>query len=111
MGLALENFDVIGRWRDNERVFRDNIPIKVAGSFEDGTSFNSYSEFRSHLVGYEEKLARNMVESLLVYGLGRDIEFTDAAHIDKIMDKVRSNNFRIKDMIYAIVESPLFVKN
>ena len=111
MGLALENFDAIGRWRDNERVFRDNIPIKVAGSFEDGQSFNSYAEFKSHLVGYEEKLARNMVESLLVFGLGRDIEFTDAVHIDKIIDKTRANKFRIKEMLYAVIESPLFIKN
>ena len=111
MGLALENFDAIGRWRGSERVHRDHIPIKVAGSFEDGTSFNSYSEFRSHLVGYEEKLARNMVESLLVYGLGRDIEFTDAPHIDQIIENTRANKFRLKDMIYAVIESPLFVKN
>jgi hypothetical protein len=111
MGLAFENFDVIGRWRDNERVFRDSIPIKVAGSFEDGESFNSYSEFKSHLLRHEEKLARNMIESLLVYGLGRDIEFTDMPHIDEIVEKLSANKFRIKDMLYAVVESPLFIKN
>ena len=111
MGLAIENFDVIGRWRDTERVSRDEIPIKVAGSFADGKTFESYSDFTKHLVGYEEKLARNMIESLLVYSLGRDIEFTDMPHIDEIISKTKEQNFRIKDMIYAVIESPLFIKN
>ncbi|EDM24804.1 hypothetical protein LNTAR_09916 [Lentisphaera araneosa HTCC2155] len=111
MGLAIENFDVIGRWRETERVSRDEIPIKVAGSFADGKTFESYSEFTKHLVGYEEKLARNMIESLLVYSLGRDIEFTDMSHIDEIISKTKEQNFRIKDMIYAVIESPLFIKN
>jgi hypothetical protein len=111
MGLAMENFDVIGRWRDTERVSRDHIPIKIDGAFADGNAFQTYGEFQSHLLSYEEKLARNMIESLLVYSLGRDIEFTDMPHIDEIINKTRGQNFRIKDMIYAVIESPLFIKN
>ena len=112
VGLAFENFDVIGRWRDIERMtLKDKAPVKISGSLAGEKSFSNYSEFKNHLLSYEENLARNMVESMLVYGLGRDIEFTDTPHIDAILEKVRPNKFRIKDMIYAIVESPLFVKN
>ncbi|MCM8537539.1 MAG: DUF1588 domain-containing protein [Lentisphaeraceae bacterium] len=112
VGLAFENFDVIGRWRGVERMtLKDKAPVKISGSLEGKKPFNNYLEFKNGLLSYEESLARNMVESLLVYGLGRDIEFTDTPHIDAILEKVRSNNYRIKDMIYAVVESPLFVKN
>ena len=112
IGLAFENFDVIGRWRDQERMtLKDKAVVSISGSFEDGETFSSYSEFKNHLLKFEENLARNMVESLLVYGLGRDIEFTDQPYIDEIITKLRPNKFRIKDMIYAVVESPLFIKN
>lgn len=112
VGLAFENFDVIGRWRDIERMtLKDKAPVKINGSLAGEKSFSNYLEFKNHLLSYEDNLARNMVESLLVYGLGRDIEFTDTPHIDAILEKVRPNKYRIKDMIYAIVESPLFVKN
>jgi len=112
MGLAFENFDVIGRWRNQERMtLKDKAAVTISGKYLDGKTFSSYSEFKDHLVGYEEKLARNMVESLLVYGLGRDIEFTDAPHIDKIIKNLRPKNFRMKDMLYEVIESPLFIKN
>ena len=108
----MENFDVIGRWREEERVtLRDKAPVKIDGSFEDGRAFETYGEFRDHMLGYEENLARNMIESLIVYGLGRDVEFTDKPHIDKILDDLKGNGYRMKDMLYAVIESPLFVKN
>ncbi len=50
-------------------------------------------EFQNTLMAHEEDLARNLVESLLVYALGRDIEFTDEPHIEKIMTKLRPNSF------------------
>ncbi|MCH2208519.1 MAG: DUF1588 domain-containing protein [Lentisphaerales bacterium] len=112
VGLAFENFDVIGRWRDMERMtLRDKATVKISGVLNGEQSFSNYSEFKNLLLSYEESLARNMVESLLVYGLGRDIEFTDTPHIEAILEKVRPYKYRIKDIIYAIVESPLFVKN
>ena len=88
VGLAFENFDVIGRWRDMERMtLKDKAPVKINGSLQDEKSFSNYSEFKNHLLSYEENLARNMIESLLVYGLGRDIEFTDTPDIEAILEK------------------------
>ena len=52
-----------------------------------------------------------MLESLLVYALGRDIEFTDAPHLDEMMNKLRPNGFRMRDMIIAVAETPLFFNN
>ena len=62
-------------------------------------------------MAHEEDLARNMVESLLVYALGRDIEFTDAPHIENIIAQLRPHRFRMKDMIHAVTQSPIFFDN
>ena len=111
IGLALENFDLIGRYREDETVWRDKVPVKISGSMPGGKSFNSFPEFQSAMLVREEDLARNMVESLLVYALGRDIEFTDEPHIEKIMAKLKPHDFQMKDMIHAVAESPLFFQN
>ncbi|MGB0327363.1 MAG: DUF1588 domain-containing protein [Akkermansiaceae bacterium] len=112
IGLALENFDLLGRWRVDE-VTAPGVrePIVVGGSLPEGRAFKSFQEFQETLMSYEEKLARNMLESLLVYGLGRDVEFTDKPHLDAMMDQLRPKGFRMRDMIHAVAASPLFFRN
>jgi hypothetical protein len=111
IGLALENFDLIGRYREDEIVDRKKIPVQTSGSMPGGKPFKSFPEFQSTMLEHKEDLARNMVESLLVYALGRDIEFTDEPYIEKIMAKLKPHDYRMKDMIHAVAESPLFFKN
>ena len=112
IGLALENFDLIGRWRETEKTSsRTKEDIVIEGSLPGGEPFTNFREFQAILVAHEEDLARNMLESLLVYALGRDIEFTDAPHLDEMMNKLRPNGFRMRDMIHAVAESPLFFHN
>ena len=111
IGLALENFDVIGRYRETERVWRSDVPITIDGSLPGGKPFKSFSQFQETLLFHEEDLARNMIESLAVYALGRDIEFTDEPHIQNMISKLRPNGFRMKDMIHAVAESPIFFNN
>ncbi len=111
IGLALENFDVIGRYRETEKVRENDVPIVIDGALPGGEPFTDFSQFQATLMAHEEDLARNMVESLLVYALGRDIEFTDEPHLEEIMNELRPNDFRMKDMIHAVAESPLFFSN
>ena len=110
--MALENFDTIGRWRDKEKISPDKLePIIVEGTLPDDKKFKDFDSFQSSLLKHEEDVAQHMIESLIVYALGRDIEFTDAPHIQKIMNDLRPTKFRMKDMIQAVAESPLFIKN
>jgi hypothetical protein len=111
IGLALENFDLLGRYREDEKVWRDKVPVLISGSMPGGKPFNSLPEFQSIMLEHNENLARNMVESLLVYAMGRDIEFTDDPHIESIMTQLRPDSFRMKDMIHAVAGSPLFLQN
>jgi hypothetical protein len=112
IGLALENFDVIGRWRTEEKVDRrTREPVVIDGQLPGGEAFSDFKQFQSALMAHEADLARSMVESLLTYALGRDVEFTDAPHVDAILEKVRPNGYRMRDMIHAIAESPVFSLN
>lgn len=112
IGLALENFDLIGRWRNIEKAgTATGEPVVIDGSLPGGERFTDFKQFQSMLLAHEGDLARHMVESLLVYALGRDIEFTDQPHIEKIMAKLQPNRFRMKDMIRAVAESSLFFSN
>jgi len=92
-------------------VWRDKVPVLISGSMPGGEPFNSLPEFQATMMEHEEDLTRNMVESLLVYALGRDIEFTDAPHIESMMTELRPDGFRMKDMIHAVASSPLFLRN
>ena len=56
----------------------------------------------------KDQLARGMVESLLSYGMGREIEFTDHDAVEVIVEQLRARNFRMQDMIQAIAASPIF---
>jgi len=112
IGLALENFDVIGRWRDSEKTSsRTSEPVVIEGTMPNGKAFTDFKQFQTSLMAHEEDLARNMIESLAVYALGRDIEFTDEPHIQNMISKLRPNGFRMRDMIHAVAESPIFFNN
>ena len=112
IGLALENFDVIGRWREEEQVATDTVvPIVIDGAMPDGESFSNFDQFQAFLLAHEVDLARNVLESVLVYALGRDVEFTDEPHLDAIMEDLRPGGFRMRDLLHAVAESPLFLSN
>ena len=112
IGLALENFDTIGRWRDTEKLGRGRrpVPIDPSGTLPDGTAFASVQELKEVLLEHEGELAHQMVDSLLSYALGRTIEFSDADDVEAILATLKPDSFRVQSMIREIALSPLFRK-
>ena len=110
IGFGLENFDTVGRWRDLEKVGRGRRPVQIdpSGTLPDGTAFASVQELKGVLLEHEEDLARQVVESLLVYALGRTVEFSDADDVEAILAKLKPDGFRVRSMIREIALSPLF---
>ena len=108
IGFGLENFDTIGRWRDTEKVGRKNVAIEPGGTLPTGASFENVGQLKQVLLEQKEALARQMVESMLSYGLGRTIEFSDGDDVDAILAELRSNDFRVRSIIRAVALSPLF---
>src|SRR4030095_3822338 len=67
LGLALENFDVVGAWR-----IKDNgVMVDTAAKLYDGTDINGPADLRKALLGKSESVIRNFTDSLMSYALGR----------------------------------------
>ncbi|MDG2391647.1 MAG: DUF1592 domain-containing protein [Planctomycetaceae bacterium] len=119
LGFGLENFDLLGQWRDHETIGDigkkagsgkgKRIPIRAEGEFPDQNQpFTNLEEFRSGLMKRKHFLTRSIAEGLLSYGLGRHIEFADQQAIDEICEAAIRNDERIGDLIFAIVSHPVF---
>jgi mono/diheme cytochrome c family protein len=119
LGFGLENFDLLGQWRDTEtlgNIGKKNsksrtkqIPIRAEGTFPNTeTTFKNLKEFRAGLIAHKHLLTRSITEGLLSYGLGRHLEFADQQTIDQLCEAAAGNNGRIRDLIFEVVNHPIF---
>lgn len=124
-GFALENFDVIGGWRDNYRVLRSDKKVYVkpgtpeyvegprieAGDImTDGRRFKDIDEFKKLLLSAPDQIARTVAEKLVIYATGTTIRPADRPAIDAIVGRVREKNYGLRTLIHEIVRSDLFLK-
>jgi hypothetical protein len=111
-GLALENYDAIGRWRErfNGEGFRgSNGPIlDVSGAFPDGTQFNTLAEYKAGLLAQKDRFARAFSIKLLTYALGRPVGYTDHELLDRLVKALQQNEYRIQPLLQTIVMSETF---
>jgi mono/diheme cytochrome c family protein len=104
LGLALEHYDPIGAWRDTE----GHEPIDVSATMPDGRSFSGASGLKAILRAHEGDFRRCLVEKMLIYALGRGLDYRDVRTVDRICDEVRQNQDRFSSLILAIASSDLF---
>ena len=108
IGFGLENFDTIGRWRNQELVNRKAFPIDPSGTLPSGEGFDSVQQLKQLLMKRSDKLVRELTESVLAYGLGRTIEFSDADDVDILVTKINSDGAGMRTIIKEVVKSRLF---
>ena len=108
IGFGLENFDTIGQWRDTEKVGNKQVPIETGGTLPGGASFANVQELKKVLADQEDHLAKELVESILAYGLGRTVEFSDADDVEALLEKLKSDDYRVRSIIREVALSPLF---
>jgi hypothetical protein len=106
MGLALENFDAAGKWRDAEA----GAPVDASGVLPTGEKFRSLEEFQSMLETRQSDFRRSLVQHLSTYALGRGLEYFDKPMIDDICAAVAARDDRFSSVIIAIVNSDAFQK-
>lgn len=107
IGLALENFNALGQWRDNE----DGKEIDSAGKLVTGEKFSNVMELKTILAGSRKQdFYRCLTEKMLTYALGRGVEYYDAPTVDAIMTQLLKDGGGMKDLIYAVIESVPFQK-
>ena len=105
IGLALENFNAIGKFRDQE----NGQPIQTAGELITGEKFQNVQELAKILATSRKKdFYRCLTEKLLTYALGRGVEYYDSPTIDKVVDQLQKDGGKLRSVIYGIVESTPF---
>ena len=105
LGLALENFDAVGRWRTRSEA---NAPIDVSGALPDGRRFEGPQGLRNALASRSEDFITTFTEKLLTYALGRGVELSDAPVVRQITRDAASREYRFSSLIMGIVQSRPF---
>jgi hypothetical protein len=104
LGLALENFDVTGKWR-----IKDNgAPVDPTGELYDGTPMDGPAGLRTALLKHQDVFVLSFTESLLTYALGRRIEAEDMPMVRRIVREASARNLKLSAFVQAIVKSPAF---
>ena len=105
LGLALDNFDVVGKWR-----FRENrMLLDTRGELWDGTPVASPKELQDALLKRPLPLLRNFTVNLMTYALGRRVEYSDMPRIRRIVDTAAANDYRMSSFILGVVTSDAFL--
>jgi hypothetical protein len=107
IGLAMENFDLIGRWRTAE----NGYPLNTSTELMDGTAIDGPVALRKALLAKGDMVASNIIEKLLSYSLGRDVHAPDMAAVRKIAAASGADDYRFSKIVLGIVESEPFRLN
>jgi len=107
IGFGLENFDAIGRWRDVEET---GGAIDATGELPDGKRFSTPKELKAIIAARQPDLARNLTEKLLAYALCRPLEGYDEIVVDRLMDTIAQDGYRMQTLITEIVTSYPFTQ-
>ncbi len=107
LGFALENFDVIGRWRDRYENGRD---VDASGTLMKKHDFTGIVQFKASLVQEKDRFARAFTEHLLRFALSRELEPADALTVDQIIRDTRADGYRMRSILHRIIQSDAFLQ-
>jgi hypothetical protein len=105
IGFALENFDGVGKWRDQDA----GSPIDASGKLPGGVQFQGPAGLKKLLLAnYRGQFVATATEKLLTYALGRGLEYYDKPAVRSIMRQAAHDDYRMSTLIIAIVKSTPF---
>jgi Protein of unknown function (DUF1588)/Protein of unknown function (DUF1585) len=106
IGLALENYDAIGRWRDVDAVAE--APINANTILPNGRPVNGPSQLRQELFKNSAQFPRALTAKLMMYAVGRELEYFDMPQVRTIVDRAAKNDYRLSAIVSGIVTSDAF---
>jgi hypothetical protein len=127
VGVALENFDIFGRWRVRYRGLEKGEPITgidraghdfsyaltstvdPRGKILDGREFQNVKELKTILAANDRQLARNLLHQFTVYSTGTPVRFSDRAEIEEMLGACADDGYRVRDLIHSMVQSRIFL--
>jgi hypothetical protein len=105
LGLALENFNALGMWRDSE----SGQPIDATGTLLTGEAFTHIKELKRILADrHSIEFYRTVTEKVLIYALGRGLEYYDVATVDRIVEALEQSGGRPSALLRGVIESAPF---
>jgi hypothetical protein len=126
-GFALENFDVMGKWRTNYRALSQGTKkvegigrsgnefihyiaqkIDASGTTPKGKPFEDINGLKKHLLEDKKKIAKNILEQLIVYATGAKVSIADREIVEDILNKSEASEYGLKTLILEMIQSPLF---
>jgi len=108
LGLALENFDAIGAWRDRDSD-AGNVLIDASGSLASGQAINGVNDLREALLRNPEQFVQIFTRNLLTYALGRTVEFHDMPAVREIVRTVANEDYRFSSIVRGVINSDQFL--
>jgi hypothetical protein len=104
LGLALENFDVTGKYRIKDA----GMAVDPSGTLYDGTPMSGPNGLRSALLKHQDAVLLSFTEHLLTYALGRRIDANDMWAVRRIIRDAEKKNLKISAFVQGVATSPLF---
>ncbi len=114
-GFALENYDVIGGWRENYRAVNakgtlvQGPKVDASYQFPGGQSVKDTNELKQMLLKRPDLLAKNLVQQLVTYSTGAPPSFFEREVIDSIVAAAKPREYGVRTLIHGIIQSPVFV--
>ena len=127
VGLALENFDILGGWRTRYRGLEEGDRITgidraghdfaytlaslvdASGKLMDGRGFQNIRDLKAILAANRRQLARNLLHQFTIYATGTPVRFSDRTEIEAMLDACAADDFRVRDLMLALVQSKIFL--
>lgn len=127
VGLALENFDILGGWRTRYRGLEEGervtgidraghdfsytlaAPVDASGKLIDGRVFKDVHELKAILAANPRQLARNLLQQFTVYATGTPARYCDRREIEAMLDAAAADGYRVRDLLLALVQSRIFL--
>jgi mono/diheme cytochrome c family protein len=104
IGVVLENYDLIGRWRTKE----NGEPIEAREKAVTGETLSGIDDLRNYFGKKKEKFYHGATEKLMTYALGRGLEPYDAVTVDRIAAAVAADGGKFSTLLFGVIESPAF---
>jgi hypothetical protein len=106
MGFALENFDLVGTWRELD----SGAPIDSSGQLADGSPVHGPADLRRALLSRSSAVMTTITSKLTTYALGRPLDYADMPAVRTIVRRAAANDNRFSSVLLGIVESDAFQK-
>jgi hypothetical protein len=104
IGLAMENFDAVGRWRTID----EGVAIDASGQLVDGTALNGPASLRQAMLDRQDVFVAALTEKLMMYGVGRETKYYDMPAVRTVMRNASKHRYRFSDLVLGIVKSAPF---